>query len=186
MTHTPDNPWSFTTELGEPQPDFPSDGAVIPGAPLGDDIYTTLTFYPGATNVKWTGYFSEDYAEVSGRAQDANLGDPPYGGYVYYAGLYAVPPAVDSLVRGTLYYWTVDGEDALGNLFSGDVWEFAIQGFYAFIPNPPNDATFVPSDVLLSWKPGYGVVDHDIYMGTSYEAVRDARYDFNEPGGTAY
>ncbi|MHC4641741.1 MAG: DUF1349 domain-containing protein, partial [Planctomycetota bacterium] len=52
VTHTPDEPWSFTTELGEPQPDFPSDGAVIPGAPLGDDIYTTLDFFPGATNVK--------------------------------------------------------------------------------------------------------------------------------------
>ncbi|MHC4642643.1 MAG: LamG-like jellyroll fold domain-containing protein, partial [Planctomycetota bacterium] len=187
MPHTPADPWQFATVRGETRPGFPPDGAVIPGAPLGDDIYTTLDFFSGATNVKWTGYFSDDYAEVSGRAQDANLGDPPYLPTLrYYAGLYAVPPAVDSLVRGTLYYWTVDGEDAFGNVFPGDIWEFAIQGYYAFIPDPPNEATFVSSDVLLSWKPGYGVVDHDVYMGTSYEAVRDARYDFNEPGGPAY
>ncbi|MHC4642254.1 MAG: PA14 domain-containing protein, partial [Planctomycetota bacterium] len=185
-THTPDGTWQFTTVLGEATPDFPPDGAVIPGAPIGDDLYTTLDFFPGATNVKWTGYFSEDYAEVSGRAQDANLGDPPYGGYRYYAGLYAVPPAVESLVRGTIYYWTVDSEDALGNMFPGDVWEFIVQSYYAYIPNPPNEAIFVPSDVLLSWNPGFGVVEHDIYMGTEYEAVRDARYDFNVPGGTAY
>jgi hypothetical protein len=173
----------------EAQPDFPKDGDVIPGSQLGDDIYTTLDFFPGATTVKWTGYFSKDYAKVSGRAQDANLGPPPYptsNPYRYYAGLYAVPPAVDSLVRGTIYYWTVDGEDAVGNVFGGDVWEFAIQDYSAFIPDPPNEATFVPSVVLLSWKPGYGVVEHDIYMGTEYEAVRDARYDFNEPGGPAY
>ncbi|MHC4643258.1 MAG: PA14 domain-containing protein, partial [Planctomycetota bacterium] len=178
--------WSFTTVSGEAQPDYPYDGAVIPGSPLGDDIYTTLTFYPGATTVKFTGYFSEDYAEVSGRAQDANLGDPPYDDFMYYAGLYAVPPATDSLVRGTVYYWTVDGEDVVGNVFPGEIWEFTIQPLYAYAPSPPNDATFVPSDVLLSWKPGAGVTEHDIYFGTEYEAVRDARYDFNEPGGTAY
>jgi hypothetical protein len=181
MPHKPDEPWSFTTVRGECRPDFPKDGAVIPGAPMGDDIYTTLDFFPGATNVRWTGYFHYDYDKVDSRAQDANLGHPPYGGYRYYAGLYAVPPWTDSLVRGTVYYWTVDGEDSRGNMFPSDIWEFAIQGYYAFAPTPPNEATFINTDVRLAWKPGYGVVDHDIYIGTSYEAVRDARYDFNEP-----
>jgi hypothetical protein len=187
VMHTPDEPWSFTTVRGECQPDYPPDGAIIPGSPIGDDIiFTPLDFFPGATTVKYTCYFHYDYDKVSNRAEDANLGDPPYGGYRYYVGLYAVPPWTESLVRGTLYYWTIDGEDALGNVFPGDIWEFSIQGFHAFAPNPPDEATFIPSDVLLSWKPGYGVVDHDIYFGTEYEAIRDARYDFNEPGGPAY
>jgi len=173
------------SNFGEAMPDFPDDGAVIPGTNLGDDIYTTLEFLPGATAVKHTGYFSEDYAEVSGRVEDANLGQPPFPTsfpYRYYVGLYAVPPATESLVRGTKYYWTVDAEDALGNTFPGEIWEFTILDFKATLPNPPNEATLVETDVLLSWQPGFYWYVHDVYIDTSYEAVRDARYYFdNQP-----
>ncbi|MHC4641347.1 MAG: LamG domain-containing protein, partial [Planctomycetota bacterium] len=57
VTHTPDGSWQFSTVRGEARPDFPKDGAVTPGVPLGDDIYMTLDFFPGATTVKFTGYF---------------------------------------------------------------------------------------------------------------------------------
>ena len=164
--------WNVTTVYGQAQPDYPSDGAVIIGDTYGANIWTKLIFFPDASAVKHTGYFSEDYDEVSGRVQDANLGAPPYGHmhgweYTYFAGFPSVEPATDSLVRGTRYYWTVDETDALGNTLAGDVWEFTIQGFKAFFPSPPHEAKFIETDVLLSWLPGFGVEDHDVYLGTN-------------------
>ena len=182
----PSGVWEFTTVRGEARPSYPFDGAIIPGD--GDDSpYTKLVFIPGATSVEYKGYFSDDYSKVLSRHSDANLGPPPYPGmeefkYTFWVGNPGVPPIVEPLVRGTRYYWTVDSNDALGNTFSGDVWEFAIQGYYAFAPNPPNEAIFISTDVLLSWLPGFGVEDHDIYMGTSWEDVNNAEYDaFNPP-----
>ncbi len=175
---------------GQAQPDYPSDGAIIEGdiiTYLGNEhIWTKLTFFPDVSAVKHTGYFSVDYSEVAGRVQDANLGEPPYGHiqgweYTYFAGNPQVPPAVETLVRGAKYYWTVDETDALGNTLAGDVWEFIIQGFKASFPNPPNEAIFVETDVLLSWVPGFGVEEHDVYLGTDLNSVELAEYDSSFP-----
>jgi len=183
----PSNVWEFTTVRGEAQPEYPSDGALIKGDIVGGNISTKLEFFPGATTVEYTGYFSEDHSKVESRDPCAFLGQPPYAQwpdykYTFWVGLPDVPPIIDSLDRGTKYYWTVDAEDAMGNIFDGDVWEFAIQGYYAFAPNPPNETTCIDTDVLLSWLPGYGVQDHEIYMGTSFEDVNNAVFDaFNPP-----
>ncbi len=182
--------WNVSTVYGQAQPDYPFDGDIIIGDTvtyLGDEyIWTKLIFFPDASAVKHTGYFSDDYNEVAGRVQDANLGAPPYASipgweYTLFAGNPQVPPADYTLARGTRYYWTVDATDALGNQFPGDIWEFAIQGFHAFAPNPPNEAIFVETDVLLSWVPGFSVEDHDIYMGTSWEDVNNSVYSFTTP-----
>jgi hypothetical protein len=180
------NPYDTYCSFGEAMPDYPSDGAMISGeVDFGSgNIYTGLIFIPGATAVEHKGYFSEDYSKVASRHPDANLGPPPFAEwvgfeYTYYAGHPAVPPAFYSLVRGQKYYWTVDSNDALGNTFAGDIWEFTILGFYAFEPNPPNEATFVGTDVLLSWQPGFHWNDnfcHVIYMGTSWEDVNSVWY----------
>jgi hypothetical protein len=177
--------WSFTTISGPAEPDFPADGVVIPGGLYPEHapthIWTKLIFIPGPTAVEHTGYFSDDYSKVASRHQDANLGPPPYATtpgweYTFFAGHPLVPPADDSLVRGQKYYWTVDETDAIGNTFAGGIWEFTIQDYYASEPNPPNEATLVETDVLLSWQPGLGVEEHDIYMGTSWDDVKNATY----------
>jgi hypothetical protein len=183
--------WSFTTVGGEAQCDYPADGAVITGETteyLGDNyIWTKLIFIPSATAVEHTGYFSDNYDDVANRIEDANLGHPPYATvpgweYTFFAGNPHVPPADDTLVRGTKYYWTVDATDALGNTFAGDIWEFAVQGYKAFEPSPPNEAVDVETIVLLSWLPGFGVTEHDVYIGTSWDKVYNAVYDpFNPP-----
>ncbi|MBW8040916.1 MAG: hypothetical protein FVQ85_13050, partial [Planctomycetes bacterium] len=177
--------WNFTTIRGEAAPDYPANGAVISGDPyppppsIPTHIYTPLDFFPGPTAVQHTGYFSDVYAEVAGRVQDANLGQPPYPSMPnrYYVGLPLVAPAIDTLVRGTRYYWTVDETDALGNTFPGGIWEFAIQGLKAFAPSPPNEATLVSVDVLLSWLEGFGASEHDVYMGTSWDDVNNAVFN---------
>jgi hypothetical protein len=66
-------------------------------------------------------------------------------------------------------------------LYPGEVWEFAVQGYYAFVPSPPNEAIFIATDVLLSWLEGYGTQGHDVFIGTSWEDVNNAYFDFFDP-----
>jgi len=44
----------------------------------------------------------------------------------------------------------------------------------AYKPSPVRDATNVPGDVLLTWSPGVGATQHDVYVGTSFDDVNDA------------
>jgi hypothetical protein len=200
--------WSFTTIPGKAGVVFPADGAVIPGVEYGGNIYTPLDLSPGPTadpdpSVR-RAYFSKNRDDVVNRIQDANLGPPPYMDPCcyqpdpdrYFVGLpasvyemdpYAFVPetGLESLERGEVYYWCVDETDADGHTFPGDIWEFGIQDVKAFAPSPPNEAILIPTDVLLSWLPGYGPVtgnlDHDIYLGTSWDDVNNA--DANDTTG---
>jgi len=47
-------------------------------------------------------------------------------------------------------------------------------GGEAFCPNPPDEATNVDPNTLLTWMPGYGALSHDVYLGTDYNDVNDA------------
>jgi hypothetical protein len=161
-------------------PDFPADGTVIDGntVPYDDFVWTELIFIPGATAVEHTGYFNEDYSKVASRHPDANLGSPPYAHepgweYVFFAGHAVVPPAYDSLVRGTKYYWTVDETDALGNMFAGDIWEFTIHGFRATLPNPPDGATIDNRTPALEWIPGINAAYHELYFSENFDDVNN-------------
>ncbi|MHC4086757.1 MAG: hypothetical protein ACYSU5_16360 [Planctomycetota bacterium] len=105
--------WEFTTVRGEAQCEYPFDGAIIVGDMAGANIWTKLIFIPGATAASHVGYFSEDYSKVASRDPTVWLGPPPYAGtpgweYTLFAGNPSVPPANQTLVRGTRYYWTVD------------------------------------------------------------------------------
>ncbi|MHC4733618.1 MAG: LamG domain-containing protein [Planctomycetota bacterium] len=178
--------WSFTTIRREATPQYPADGEVIDGEPYPEPpgspthIWTMLIFNPGSTAVKHTGYFSDDYSKVYDRVEDANLGSPPYPypGWdnIYFAGNPDVPPAIDSLVRGTTYYWCVDETDAMDNTYPGDIWEFTVISYYATNPDPSNEAININPNVLLSWRKGYQVDEHDIYFGTSFDEVNDGDY----------
>ncbi len=194
--------WSFTTVRGQAHTPSPADDAAIPGTdgewPSGNFfIYTSLDVVPGPTadpdpSVR-RAYFSKNRDDVVNRIQDANLGPPPYmdpccyqpdpdsyivglPASVYEMDPYAIVPetGLESLERGEVYYWCVDEADADGRTFGGDIWEFTIQGFYAFEPSPPNDAILVDPNVVLSWGEGYGVSEHDIYLGTSWDDVNNA------------
>jgi len=47
-------------------------------------------------------------------------------------------------------------------------------------PKPANEATGVPMDTALSWKPGLFADTHDVYFGTVYDDVNEASRD-NDP-----
>ncbi|MBN2182054.1 MAG: discoidin domain-containing protein [Sedimentisphaerales bacterium] len=45
---------------------------------------------------------------------------------------------------------------------------------YSSLPQPANGSTYVPKDVVLSWKPGEFADKHDVYFGTVLEDVNNA------------
>jgi len=45
---------------------------------------------------------------------------------------------------------------------------------YSAAPTPTDEATYVPKNVLLSWKPGMFAHEHDVYFGTEIEDVSNA------------
>jgi hypothetical protein len=49
-----------------------------------------------------------------------------------------------------------------------------VGGELAGEPNPSNDATDVPVDSVLSWRPGEFAATHDVYLGLSFDDVNDA------------
>jgi hypothetical protein len=181
--------WSFTTIRGQAHTPSPADGVVIPGYeyehPPGSGnwyVCAELVFGEGPTAVNHTGYFSEDYNDVAGRVQDANLGPPPYGSIpgretTYYVGDPVVAPANDSLVRGMTYYWCVDESDG-DTTYSGEIWSFRVMPVEVWGPDPADGATDVPADpnLTVSWNlgaaedPGYEIT-YDIYYGTDQSEV---------------
>jgi hypothetical protein len=178
--------WNCGTVSGAVGNVYPVDGSLIYGTvytPTGN-IYTFLDAIPGPNAVKHTCYFSDNYADVANRIEDANLGEPPVPPFPhrYYVGLPIDDlPYQDSLVRGITYYWTVDETDVKGNTYPGEIWEFTIKGFKAYAPSPPNEAVDVETDVLLSWQPGVQACCRDIYLGTSWDDVNNAVYDSINP-----
>jgi pectate lyase len=73
----------------------------------------------------------------------------------------------------TTYYWRVD-EDCNALTYKGDVWSFTTRGVKACQPNPEDGAEFLPVDTVLSWLPGYGAIEHDVYFGTDFNDVNEA------------
>ncbi len=50
---------------------------------------------------------------------------------------------------------------------------------------PQDGATNIPLQATLAWIPGAGAANHDVYFGSSYDAVKAAHADM-APGTTAY
>ncbi|MBA7606112.1 hypothetical protein ES703_13251 [subsurface metagenome] len=176
--------WSFSTISGQAHTPSPPHESVIDGSEDAGYIYAELCFAPGPTATKRTGFFSESYNDILNRVEDANMGHSPYSGgsgrLCYRVGM---PPYLPnaSLERGKTYYWCIDEEDSLGNKFEGEIWQFTIKGFKAFLPNPSHGAIFVDPNVTLSWEAGFGVQKHDVYFGTDWDDVNNA--DINDMTG---
>ncbi|MHC4207478.1 MAG: LamG-like jellyroll fold domain-containing protein, partial [Planctomycetota bacterium] len=58
-----------------------------------------------------------------------------------------------------------------------------ISGGWADNPRPFDTEEFVPQHALLNWVPGAAEVDHDVYFGTSLDAVANATTDSAEYKG---
>jgi hypothetical protein len=174
--------WSFTTISGKASILYPADGDVIPGQVWDENVYTWMDFGAGPTAETYECFFSDNYEDVLNREPSTSLGAPPYFPMLrYYVGYPFIEPYTDSLVREETYYWCIDGTDGKGNTFEGDIWQFSIQGYRAFDPNPSDGAVYVDTDLLLDWQEGIRVTEHDVYLGTDWDDVNDAVYDYINP-----
>ncbi len=153
----PDSPWkgdvwSFTIPPKTAYNPDPADGA--------DSVPLTATLnWTGGFNAKLhIVYFGDNFDDIS----NATAGLPQ--------GASTYKPA--SLQSEKIYYWRVDEFDGV-DTYKGDVWGFSTPGAVES-PQPTNDATGEPKNVLLIWTPAANAISHDVYFGTDKDAVKNA------------
>ena len=77
------------------------------------------------------------------------------------------------LAGNTTYYWRIDEVGAFGTT-KGRVWTFKTGAGQATEISPADGDTLVPLMPTLQWTPGDGAMSHDVYLGTSEDAVENA------------
>jgi len=122
-----------------------------------------LMWTPGDTSVLQHVYFGtnpDDLVEVSKQA------------YTVYWN----PEPMDP---GTTYYWRIDGEEADGNVITGDLWSFVSLSLNAWGPSPADGATDMMIDTKLSWSEGDSILPlkHHVFFGTDETAVAEGTGD---------
>ncbi|MHC4566565.1 MAG: fibronectin type III domain-containing protein, partial [Planctomycetota bacterium] len=145
--------WSFSILSNEAVDPDPADGAQIADA---NDV--TLSWSPGFGAKLHTVYFGDNYDDV-----DAATGGTAQAATTYSAG---------ALELDKVYYWRVDEFDVL-TTHKGHVWSFTTPGAVGN-PQPPNGATDVQMNKILSWTPADSAASHELYFGTDKETVRTA------------
>jgi len=80
------------------------------------------------------------------------------------------------LEPGATYYWRVDQIDGEGKVYTGDVWHFVATPNTAYSPSPRDGDKWIAMDAVLMWLPGRMGTTHEVFFGTSKQAViaRDA------------
>jgi len=108
--------------------------------------------------------FHNIYLSTSPNLTDADL----KGSRQPIAMFYYLP----GLTPGTTYYWRVDEIAADGvTIVTGDVWTFTTQDLTAYYPGPANKANEASPAPTLTWMPGQGAIKHQLYFGSSLDAV---------------
>ncbi|MHC4436818.1 MAG: hypothetical protein ACYS3S_05620, partial [Planctomycetota bacterium] len=83
------------------------------------------------------------------------------------------PP--DGFTPNTTYYWRIDEIEADGTtIHTGPVWSFTTASLTASNPIPADSSIYLDAGVMLGWISGFGVVTHNVYLGTDEAAVSDA------------
>jgi len=132
----------------------PADGATGVMMPL-------FTWTPGDLSL-----FEDVYLGTTPELTAANLVSN-HQSIMFKMYYHVVPP----LVPGQKYYWRIDGFDAAGHVFTGDVWSMTMAPVAAWTPSPVNGAMYQSIDADLAWTPGQGAVKHEVYFGTSKDDV---------------
>ena len=59
---------------------------------------------------------------------------------------------------------------------AGEILQLYLDGLggKAYHPNPPDQATDIDPNTVLSWSPGEDALSHNVYLGTDYNEVSDA------------
>ncbi len=100
-------------------------------------------------------------------------------------GMLVLPGDYTSIVNTYINNGWITAYDGLGELnvsYTGDPNETVISATplsleFAQKPNPANGAIEVPTDAVLSWRPGDLVETHNVYLGTDPNDVNEASVD---------
>jgi hypothetical protein len=124
------------------------------------DVYFGTSFTDVNTDVNTGGTFIDN--------RDTNSYSPP--------GLLAL---------GQTYYWRIDEVNGV-NTWKGIVWNFTISPGTAINPSPADEASDVSLTPLLSWTPGIGAVDHQLYFSADFDEVNDRSIAYASPAANSY
>ena len=130
-----------------------------------DTTETDLLWLPGAYAVSNNVYFGESFEDVNNGTGDTFKGNVTEAQFT-----------VAGLVRGTTYYWRIDGvnTDDPNSPWKGDVWSFLLRPTTAWNPDPSDGAKWVDPNANLGWSPGWGAVTHSVYFGDNFDDVNNA------------
>jgi len=127
---------------------------------------SVLRWQPGLAAASHDVYFGTDQNAV----RDANT-TVTLGVYMGRQDACEYDPA--PLELGQTYCWRIDEVNG-PNIWPGQVWSFTVDLGKACCPSPTNGAADIARDVIVSWSPGVVAASHDVFFGTSYNAVNDA------------
>ena len=144
------------------------------GAVDGGEPDEAITFFAGSlierdnreTTPEVTATFS-DGSTVTATADMVGDDDSPNDKDTFFGFM---APAGTSIVSVEFQLNEYVHLDEIGFITSS----FVLHPERASSPRPSAGATDVPTTVVLSWTPGEGAVQHDVYLGMDYDAVNAA------------
>ena len=146
---------------------IPADGATY------EDTGVSLNWTPSDFAVSHDIYLGDNFNDVND-----GLGGTFRGNQALTFLSAGIPgsPYPEGLIHGTTYYWRVDEVNDLdpNSPWKGDIWRFWIPPYTAYNPTPTDGVTSVPTDIELSWMPGFRATLHTVYFGDNFDDVNNA------------
>jgi hypothetical protein len=144
----------------------PADGA------LYEDTWVSLSWRPGDFAVSHDVYFGENFDDVNAGSGGTFRGNQTSNHFSVGLPGDLYP---DGVAAETTYYWRIDEVEADGvTKHRGTVWSFFIPSSKAYNPVPSDGATFVATNVILTWVAGLGAELHTVYFGDDPDTVANA------------
>ncbi|MHC4566936.1 MAG: sugar-binding protein, partial [Planctomycetota bacterium] len=149
---------------------------------LLEATWAQLGWKPGKWAVSHDLYIGDNFDDVNNGTAETFAGNLDTDTVIVGFPTFPVP---GGLTPGTTYYWRVDevNDANAASPWKGDIWSFSILPYTASAPDPADGAEFVDLDATLSWKAGYGVKLHTVFIGDNYDDVLNATAG-GTPSGT--
>jgi len=150
--------------------------AWAPNPPDGDlltDTWTNLSWRPGDFAVSHDVYLGDNFDNVNEGTGDTFIGNQANASILVGFPGFPVP---DGLMPGMDYYWRVDevNDANAASPWKGNIWNFSIQPYTAYDPDPADGAEGVDTDGDFSWTAGFGAKLHHVYLGDNFDEVDSA------------
>jgi len=151
--------WRFTTAPGRAEDPMPTVNQ------MNVALDTSLSWSGRSGAISHDVYLGTDETAVT----NATMGDPEF--QINQAGTEFTPAL--PLAGNTQYFWRIDEVGMFGTT-KGLIWRFTTGAGQAEVVSPADGETLVALMPTLMWTAGDGAAQHDVYIGTSEDAVNNA------------